>query len=409
MRSHSTVTVALISMLSLTAVYAASPASLATGANHTCAVASFSDVARCWGEGEFYQAGTQPYTNPTTADRLAPGDVVTTPGPSQGYIPSLEAGTLAAGRDHSCAIGLHNEVRCWGSNAYGQCGQTPGGTSPGTSLVSIPAGQPSFATKVVGGRYHTCALVMGDSALRQVWCWGRNSSGQLGNNSTVDSGAPVRVGGIGGEPVDIAAYGDHTCALRVDGQVRCWGNNAQGQLGNGTTTRSLVPVDVKLNSSTVLTGVSSISTGFTYSCAVLASDGKVMCWGDGTSGQLGNGTITSSSYPQYVKYLSGSSQLALTGAQAVTSGYAHGCALLKTGKTKCWGSNAKGQIGDGTAVRRTTAVDVMLPEARVISAGDRHTCAILNNGGLRCWGYGGSGQLGRGSTTDSLTPVTVLY
>lgn len=420
MRRDSAVTplwAVLFSILSLAAgfgAYAAPPASLTSGANHTCAVAAFDDFVKCWGENGSYQAGGASYVDPTTVDRLKPGSVSTNPRyiPGGGmFVPDLKGEMVAAGRDHTCAVSMLGDIYCWGSNAYGQTGRdlTDTGAYAAPVHVEIPSDYVDYGgiKKIVAGRTHSCVLAK-NLDWNRVLCWGRNSSGQLGNNSTANSSTPVLVSGLS-DVVDIAAFGDHTCALRVGGTVKCWGYNGQGQLGNGTTTTSLVPVDVKLNSTTVLGGVSSIAAGSVHSCATLASNGKAMCWGNGTSGQLGNGTLVNSSYAKDVKYLSGTTPVSLTGATAVTAGYAHGCALLRNGKTMCWGDNSRGQIGDGTYTRRTTAVGVALPEARVVSAGDRHTCAILHHGGLRCWGYGGSGQLGRGTTADSPYPVTVQY
>jgi len=188
----------------------------------------------------------------------------------------------------------------------------------------------------------------------------------------------------------------HTCALLSGGGVRCWGFNSSGQLGDGTVTTSATPVNVTGLSS----GVQAITAGSNHTCALL-NGGGVMCWGFNSSGQLGDSTTTSRGSPVNVIGLS-------SGVLAVTAGDNHTCAVTNGGGVKCWGSNDYGQLGDSTVAQRTTPVDVagLGGPVQAITAGGYHSCA-LTGGGVQCWGFNGDGELGDGTTTNRMTPVSV--
>ncbi len=246
---------------------------------------------------------------------------------------------------------------------------------------------------IAPGEFHTCGL----TASGGIKCWGNNGFGQLGDGTTSNCNTPVDVTGLTGGVTAIAAGIYNTCALVSDSGVKCWGFNKEGQLGNGTTTDSSTPVDV----TGLTSGVTAIALNGFYACA-LVSGGGVKCWGNDASGQLGDGKTTNSNTPVAVAGLA-------SGVTAITAGISYACALVSGGGVKCWGSNASGQLGDGTTVPHTALVDVagLASGVKAIAAGGAHTCAIVSGGGVKCWGINSTGQLGNGTTNNSSTPVDV--
>ncbi len=347
---------------------------IAAGGFRTCALTAGGGV-KCWGNNDYGQLG-----DGTTTGRNTPADVS---GLSSGVV------AIAAGGSHTCALTAGGGVKCWGDNHYGQLGNGKFGYRP------IPADVSGLTSGVAiaAGGYHTCALTAGDG----VKCWGRNGSGQLGDGTTTDRPIPADVSGLT-SGVAIAAGGYHTCALTAGGGVKCWGRNASGQLGDGTTTDRPIPADV----SGLTSGVAAIAAGEYHTCALTAGGG-VKCWGRNANGQLGDGTTTGRNTPVDVSGLSSG-----VAAIAAAGGW-HTCALTAGGGVKCWGRNANGQLGDGTTTQRTTPVDVsgLSSGVAAIAAGGFHTCALTAGGGVKCWGYNGSGELGDGTTTQRNTPVDV--
>jgi alpha-tubulin suppressor-like RCC1 family protein len=261
--------------------------------------------------------------------------------------------------------------------------------TPAQAELVSAADTGSGVTFIATGMWHTCAILASGAGD----CWGYNGLGELGNGSTTDSSVPVSVSGLSGAAT-IAAGTDQTCAVLSGGAVKCWGYNFDGELGNGTTTDSSVPVSVS-----GLSGATAIAEGGDHSCALL-SGGTVKCWGYNVEGELGNGTTTSSSVPVSVSGLSG--------ATAIAAGGYHSCALLSGGAVKCWGDNSGGDLGNGTTTSSSVPVSVSsLSGAIAIAAGGSDTCALLSGGAVKCWGGNSSGQLGNGSTTNSSVPVSV--
>jgi alpha-tubulin suppressor-like RCC1 family protein len=258
------------------------------------------------------------------------------------------------------------------------------------SAAFAPPAQANGGSLISAGSLHTCAL----SGSGRVYCWGRGDYGQLGNGSTASSTVPVLTQGIRRGTVEFAASGYHGCALFASGNAKCWGHGRFGELGDGSANDKATPVSVS-----GLIGASAVTAGFYHSCA-LTGLGVVKCWGNNDYGQIGDNTTIHRVTPVEV--------LHLTGATALAAGFFHSCAVTGAGGVACWGGNLNGQLGDGTVINRKTPVAVVgLGDVTAVAANGRHSCALTKEGGVRCWGYGPRGQLGHGSFTGSLTPVIV--
>jgi alpha-tubulin suppressor-like RCC1 family protein len=302
---------------------------------------------------------------------------------SGGVTPS----TVAAGGWHTCVLLSDQSVQCTGRNNFGQLGD--GTLNNASGLVDV-TGVPAV-TAIAPGFEFTCAL----AADRTMWCWGSNYTGQLGDGTIGGySSSPGMVHGLSNVAA-LAIGGFHSCAILADSTVRCWGRNADGQVGNGTLTDATLPQQV-----TGLGTVAALSAGGYHTCALMA-DRTIRCWGRNDDGQLGDGTGRSSSTPVQVS--------GITNAVAVRGGGYHTCALLSDGTVKCWGRNSFGQIGVPTSTPSIYApVTVSGIEGVVtLAAGGYHNCAVPSDRSVRCWGEGDYGELGNGSMSSSSTPVTV--
>ena len=239
-----------------------------------------------------------------------------------------------------------------------------------------------------------------------VWTWGYNGHGELGDGTTTNRVTPVQVKNLCGVTM-IATGTDHVVALKWDGTVWAWGSNSVGQLGDGTTTTRLTPVQVNgIGGIGNLSGISAIDVG-AYHTVAIKSDGTVLAWGENSYGQLGDGTTTTRTAPVQVKGIGGTGSL--TGIKAIAVGSWHTVALQWNGTVCAWGSNSfSGMLGDGTTIHRSTPVQVKnLSSITFIAAGWAHTVALKLDGTVWVWGYNGNGQLGDGTTKDKSTPVQV--
>lgn len=385
------VVLTLIAVASRTEDASANPAggfaSVSAGEGHTCAVTT-TDGVKCWGLNDYGQLG-----DGTTTQRTAPVDVV-------GLASGVTA--IAVGTYHTCALTTEGGMKCWGANSLGQLGD--GTTTQRTSPVDV-SGLNSGGAGITAGERHTCALTTSGG----LKCWGNNHLGQLGDGTVTSRSVPADVVGLTSGVAGVSAGYWHSCAVTLGGQAKCWGANYNGQLGDGTTAAHEIPMDV----SGMTSGVEVVAAGAFHNCA-LTTGGGVKCWGANFHGQLGNGTTTNSS--PYGLTTPVDAQGLTSGVGEVAPGQNHTCAVTAGGGAKCWGSNASGELGDGTTAQSTTPVDVAGLASGVagVSAGglsasdEQYSCAVTTTGGAKCWGNNRTGQLGDGTTTNHLTPVDVL-
>lgn len=360
----------------------------------------------------------------TTADDDCDGDV------NEDCTPlDLESGQL-----HSCVVVSTGAVQCWGSNMFGQLGDESWAASRSTptpmheaGVVAdvapaniytcvvaesggvactgagyAPAGGPSNrladiagvagAVAVSHGTNFACAATAGG----EVLCWGNNDEGQLGDGTTTGRRDARVVVGLVGDAVDLAVGDAHACALLSDRTLQCWGRNDRSQLGDGTTVSPRrMPVAV--------IGVEDVVQVEAARDRTLAvrGDGTVLCWGDSSHGECQTMTADPVRTPVV---LSG------TGAVSRVDCFLyHVCALERSGRVLCWGDNGDGQLGDGTRFSSLSPVAVTgIDDAADIAVGGRHSCALRGDGSVVCWGDNSSGQLGDGSADAHLDPAPVI-
>jgi alpha-tubulin suppressor-like RCC1 family protein len=240
-------------------------------------------------------------------------------------------------------------------------------------------------TTIAGGAGHTC-WIRGDGAL---FCWGKNGAGQLGIGAQlVENDVLVQVGT---DPwIAISAAADSTCGIQQSGSLWCWGDNSQGQLGTGDVTNHDVPTQIAGK-------WLAVSAGGGHACAVDAKN-TVWCWGDNGDGELGDGTTTAQLSPEQIA----------TGYLAISTSGAHTCAIRTDHTLACWGRDGNGELGDGTIVDSRTPTVVAGDDRWIqVEVGAFHTCGLTADGHVRCWGGSYGGQLGNG-TSDQHVPGSVL-
>jgi alpha-tubulin suppressor-like RCC1 family protein len=361
------------------------------GSYHTCGITQ-TEIGYCWGFNQDGEVG-----NGTTALALSPA----------GVSGGLAFRQIYGGRYHSCGVTLAGDGYCWGSNLEGQLGREE---TPFQSSIPVLNGRAITFGSISVGRSHTCGLALTGDAL----CWGSNVGGQLGfftETSSVDTTGWVRTNEYFSR---IAAGGLHNCGLVAfastspEGTALCWGFNDQGQLGTGNTI-TIYPDTTNLSTRLVSGGLvfDSITAGYKHTCALTAA-GVAYCWGNNAYGQLGDGTTARSLVPVAV-----SGGLTFV---ALNAGYYHTCGITNTGAAYCWGRNSPtsiqesvgGQIGDGTTTDRS--VPTLVSGAltfQSISSGEVTTCGVTTGGVAYCWGDNEYGQLGSGATAAFLVPTKV--
>jgi alpha-tubulin suppressor-like RCC1 family protein len=430
-----------------------------TGDGHSCGLVSEPaapdvDQPVCWGNNANGELGA--HQSPSPASSTIPLDVfgVSDAG-AAGLDPEPLPDPVSAGNEHACVMPAGSGTpKCWGRNTDGELGN---GTNTGSDQPVAVSGLTTAIQVAAGGELDpVTAAELGTTCARRsdgkVQCWGANLYGQLGNEATTNSNVPVTVRSDDDDdhlhnpphvitpPVDltgaaaVAVGGRHACALMSDETVRCWGRNADGQLGDGTTDDRHFAVTVDTdpaepeptdNSPThfvKLTNVKEITAGARHTCARRgpAGDNTVWCWGRNTDGQLGNGTFTGSTVPVQVSGIGGPGGTLIP--LAIAAGDFHTCARVRSTITnntflRCWGDDTFGQLGNAAAGDSNVPVapsgldnpggGTNIDLVKHVSAGRRNTCAVLIETSTLCWGDNPSGQLGDGIGSMSTVPVNV--
>lgn len=396
---------------------------LSLGDTHTCAVFTNGSV-RCWGNSEFDKLGTDLVdVEAMVAETMCP-------------VPISPAIDVVAAQHHSCALMENGDVRCWGDNNFGKLGLGRGDDDVQT--VVDPSTYPVVqladkAIDLIAGQEHTCAVLTGGERLQ---CWGQNNEGQLGTSNRDDVGdtespdvyMPLE---FDAAILDVSLGDDYSCVrLDIDGgEIRCWGSNDVGQLGDPAADRLLAPPDAGID-----IGASAIALAgsHVHNCAIRAPDdpmadpdaGDVVCWGEnigesGTDGYLGYGDTV-----RYGRDVIPNVALDLPGpVTQLAVGYGFTCArFAENDDVRCWGRGLRGRLGlpgfpddiqDTALFDMHPAIQVAAPGETIerVFTGRNHACVIVSTGTnrrARCWGEGQEGQLGNGGTANiggSQTPL----
>lgn len=358
--------------------------SVSSGFRFSCGLAT-SGAAFCWGSNRWGEHGNGVRTDWNDPVRASVGSPVS---------------ALSAGSNHACGLAEGGVIRCWGGNRYGQLGdgsRTDRDTAEPVSTLHLPSGTTFSA--VSSGSFNTCGLAAGD-----VYCWGNNEYGELGDGSRSSRTTPTAVVIDDLPPgtvfTAVAAGGSHTCALTRAGAVYCWGLNASGQLGSGDESemwsrpRRVITAGLPEDTRFV-----AVTTGSGHTCA-LASDGVAYCWGWNVYGALGDGTTEDRRTPKAVP---GPTFTALAAGSRYT------CGLSTAGAAYCWGENSLGSLGDGSTTDRLVPTEVTMPAGGRFTGISAYlpTCALDAGGGLYCWGPNASGAVGDGPDRQHNVPVPV--
>ena len=310
---------------------------ISAGNNFTCGVTTVG-TAYCWGAGAQGQLGT--------------GDQASRGRPERVRAEGVAFQTISAGYGHACAIATNGAAYCWGSNAGGRLGSGASLTGGHTAPTPV-AGQLSFRS-ISAGYYHTCGVTRTGA----TYCWGRNEQGETGNGATAAHGTPARVAGdFAGRMVLAATQFDYSCAVTRDNTLYCWGANCYGQLGVDSTTEQCGTPAMPCSSTPKAVHAAgtfqTVSAFFSHVCA-LNAEGQISCWGENNQGQLGIGS-ESGNAPMPAPVVGGASY------KAVAAGRQYSCAITVDGAAQCWGRNAEGQLGTGDTANHPSPTPVVGP------------------------------------------------
>lgn len=350
---------------------------IVTSTNNTCAIRT-TGAMYCWGANDRGQVGDGTQTARFTPTVVSGGR-------------TYSAVTSGVFGQSFCGLTTSTTVFCWGANEWGQLGKGYLGNASAPRGISLAT---QFAEIAVGGT-HTCARTSATSGAN-TWCWGTNGSGQLGLGTTGNITNPTQVPTRNFSALSLGNA--HSCGISANA-LTCWGNNTSGQLGQGNTTTMTSPASVSLAGS-----VLAVAAGSSFTCAIVQQTSPVLfCWGDNSTGALGIGNTTSQNSPTQVT--------ALTSVSAIAAGTGHMCAL-GTGSsgtgTYCWGTNSSGQVGNGTTSTSPVTSPTLVSTTQSftsLTAGVNNSCGLTAAGAAYCWGNGTS--IGDGTFTSRTVPTAV--
>ncbi len=364
---------------------------LATNSNFSCAGANNGKLY-CWGNGSYLGRGAQIYNTPT--------NLVFPPGVNS-------FNQVVTNGNFSCALANNGQIYCWGlisdsdTGFVGSIGNSTDSSANLPTQVTVPNGVTSFSQLSTNSNF-SCALASNGNA----YCWGYGGNGQIGNGDNANVNMPTPVT----RPIGVTSFSilstnaNFACAIANTGIVYCWGDGSlNGQIGNGANAIVNVPTAVEMPDG--VTSFTSISTNSNFSCA-LANTGAAYCWGSGGSGQIGNGDNLDVNVPTAVTM-----PIGVTGFISISTNGSSSCALANTGKIYCWGEGGSGQVGNGDVISVNVPTPVTIPNGvnsfRSVSTNGYFSCALANNGSVYCWGYGSDGQIGNGDNLDANVPTAV--
>ena len=363
---------------------------------HVCLIKSGDKSLWCWGANDVSQLGVNSKADSSIFNRIARDS---------------DWLAVSTGYNHTCAIEDFTEedpnnaasflrfkrLYCWGGNALGQLGV--GTTITQATIFDV---EPDFEwTQVSPGNKHTCAIQLDGS----LWCWGDNSNSQLGH-VTADNTRASQID-LNTDWKLVASSDQFTCGIRTianddDRRIYCWGLNDKYQLGDGSTTLRSAPTEIS-STNTLNTDWKQISLGKIHGCALKNSSGALYCWGDNTYGQLGDGSTNTSPVPIQINNTDGGEIVSWLAAAA---GQHHTCAIANTNELYCWGNNGAGQLGINSTAHQAKPVKISHPTGWIdVNAGASHTCAIDQNYDVHCWGLNSRGQLANGATISTVQPT----
>lgn len=366
------------------------------GEIHSCAIKS-DGMIYCWGNNSQGQLGTGEYSNKSTPYPVNVRNLL-----DEDLFLSFKK--VSCGSQHTCAMNQKNDVYCWGSNLNGRLG-----INSDEEKLNLPKKidtkeltDNEYFKDITTGLSHTCGV----TNFGNIYCWGDNSDGQLGRGNT-DSGFsyPVKTSDPSFDNLffkQVVTQNNHNCALDGEGHAYCWGKNSNNQTGTDTPGFQLTANKVEPSEIFV-----ELSLGGIFSCGITNSK-DVKCWGQQVSGTFGNTSVTDDNYT--TPKIWDTSSLASKKAVSITSGYAYTCTIVDGGEVFCWGAGGSDQQGDGDSTDNLTPTQVVLGQSgnfKKISSNTSHTCGINLNGELYCWGDNSFNQLGDGTSNDSNVPVKV--